>query len=140
MVRPYSLDLRERAMARVEAGDSGRKVARLFGISASSVVKWAARQRLTGSPAAKPMGGRRPRVLLRERTWLLGRIAAEPDVTLRALLAELVARGIRVSYGAIWNFFAAEGISFKKKPARQRTGPGRRRPKARAMEKAFLSA
>jgi transposase len=52
--------------------------------------------------------------LARERDWLLARLAAKPDVTLRALLAELAERDVLVSYGAVWNFFATEGISFKK--------------------------
>jgi transposase len=46
---------------------------------------------------------------------LLTRLAEQPDVTLRALLAELAARGIKVSYYAVWHFFEHEGISFKKK-------------------------
>jgi len=29
-------------------------------------------------------------------------------------MAELTARGTPASYGAVWRFFAAEGISFKK--------------------------
>jgi transposase len=60
------------------------------------------------------MGGRRRLALAQERDWLLGRLAAEPDLTLRALLAELIDRKVVVSYGAVWNFFASEGITFKK--------------------------
>jgi transposase len=72
------------------------------------------------------MGGHRPFALAGEREWLLARIAAAPDLTLRALLAELADRGVTVSYFAVWHFFAHEGISFKKKPARGRAGsPGR---------------
>jgi len=66
------------------------------------------------------MGGKRPYVLAGEREWLLSRLAEKPDVTLRALAAELVERGIVVSYYAVWHFFEHEGISFKKKPSRQR--------------------
>jgi len=33
---------------------------------------------------------------------------------LRALLAELAERGIKVIYYAVWHFFEHEGISFKK--------------------------
>jgi hypothetical protein len=32
-----------------------------------------------------------------------------------------------VSYYAVWHFFEHEGISFKKKPARQRAGSSRHR-------------
>jgi transposase len=75
------------------------------------------------------MGGWRPLLLKSEREWLLARIAEKPDLTLRAVMAELAARGTPASYGAVWRFFAREGITFKKKPARQRARPaGRRAP------------
>jgi transposase len=89
-------------------------VAARFKVSVASVVKWSQRFRATGSAAAKRMGGYRPYALARERAWLLGRVAETPDVTLRALLAELTDRGIKVSYYAVWHFFEHEGISFKK--------------------------
>lgn len=122
MARPYSLDLRERVVAAVGSGLSCRAVAARFQVSVSSVVKWSQRWRATGSAAARPMGGRRPYALAGERDWLLARIAEQPDLTLRALAAELAARGVRVSYYAVWHFFEHEGVSFKKKPARQRAG------------------
>ena len=136
MARAYSLDLRERVVAAVAAGESCRKVAATFRVSVASVVKWSQRFRATGSAAARPMGGRRPYALAGERDWLLSRLAEKPDVTLRALLAELAGRGIVVSYYAVWNFFEHEGVSFKKKPARQRAGPSGRRPAAHTMEAA----
>jgi transposase len=134
MTRPYSLDLRERVVARVMAGESCRTVSKLFGVSVASVVKWSQRFRSTGSAAAKRMGGHRPYALAGERAWLLARIAERPDATLRALAAELAERGIVVSYFAVWHFFEHEGISFKKKPARQRAGSAGRRAKAPALE------
>ena len=134
MARAYSLDLRERVVAAVGAGSSCRTVAATFQVSVSSVVKWAQRLRATGSAAARPMGGKRPYALAEERDWLLKRLAEKPDITLRALVGELAERGIKVSYYAVWHFFEHEGISFKKKPARQRTGSRRRGPAAGAVE------
>ena len=122
MARAYSLDLRDRVVAAVENGTSCRAVAATFGISTASVVKWSQRFRASGSAAAKRMGGKRPFALADERDWLLGRIAKKPDITLRALVAELADRGIKVSLYAVWHFLDKEGISFKKKRARQRTG------------------
>lgn len=123
MARPYSQDLRERIARRVEAGDSCRTVASLFGVGVSTVVKVSQRKRATGSAAAKAMGGaRRKLVLAKDRNWILERIKKKPDLTPRALLAELHERGTHVSFGALWRFFKREGISFKKKPARIRTG------------------
>jgi transposase len=72
-------------------------------------------------------------VLLPERDWLLARIAAEPDLTLRGLLGELADRGVKASYGALWSFLAREGLSFKKKPVRQRAGSSRHRPATDAV-------
>ena len=129
-----------RSVARVAAGESCRAVAALFDVSVASVVKWSQRKRQTGSAAARPMGGNRPYILSGQRDWLLARLAETPDVTLRALVAELAERGIVVSYYAVWHFFKHEGISFKKKPARQRTGSAGRRPPPRPLEAAPKSA
>ena len=134
MARAYSLDLRERVVASVAAGESCRAVAAMFKVSVASVVKWSQRYRATGSAAARPIGGNRPYVLASERGWLLTRLAEQPDITLRALLVELAERGIKVSYYAVWHFFEHEGISFKKKPARQRTGSSGRRQTTGAVE------
>ena len=113
--RPYSLDLRERVVASVEGGRSCRETARLFGVSVASVVKWVQRKRRTDSAAALPMGWRnRPLRLAGGRAWLLERVAVQPDLTPRGVQGELAARGIQVSCKAIWNFFRAEGLTFKK--------------------------
>jgi transposase len=127
MARAYCHDLRERVVSAVASGQSRRAVAASFNISVASVVKWSQRFRATGSAAARRMGGNRPYVLAGERDWLLARLSETPDVTLRALLAELAERGVNVSYYAVWHFFEHEGISFKKKPARQRAGSSRHR-------------
>lgn len=135
MSRPYSLDLRERVVGSVEGGRSCRETARLFDVSVASVVKWSQRKRRTGSAAPSPMGWRnRPLRLAGERAWLLERIAAQPDLTLRGIQGELLARGMRVSLKAIWNFFRSERLTFKKKPARRRAGSTRRGAPAGAME------
>ena len=100
MARAYSLDLRERVVAAVAAGQSCRSVAKTFMVSVASVVKWSQRHRAVGSPAALKVGGRRPYLVARERDWVLARIAEKPDLTLRALLKELADRGLVVSYFA----------------------------------------
>src|ERR1700746_247016 len=140
MARAYSLDLRERGVSAVAAGESCRSVAARFRVSVASVVKWSQRFRATGSAAAKRMGGYRAYALAGGGDWLLAPVAPTPDVTLRALLSELADRGIKVSYYAVWHFFEHEGISFKKKPARQREETSRRGKASRAMEKVSSAA
>ena len=116
------MDLRERVVEAVGAGQSCRTVAATFGVSVASVVKWSQRFRATGSAAAKPMGGRRPWVLEAERAWLLGRVREEPEITMRTLAGELAERGIVVSHVSVWNILRRERQTFKKKRVRQRAG------------------
>jgi len=115
MPRPYSQDLRDRVVASVAGGRSRRATAKIFSVSVATVVRWSQRFRATGSAAALAMGGHRPHCLASRREWLLARIAEKPDLTLRAIRAELAAAGVKVSYGALWAFFAREGITFKKR-------------------------
>jgi transposase len=123
MARPYSLDLRERVVSQLARGLSCRQVAHLNDIAPSTAVKWHGRLREAGSPAAKPMGGRRPYLLEGERAWLLGRLKAKPDLTLHELLDELAERGVVVACDTLWRFLKRAGVSFKKNCARLRAGP-----------------
>ena len=64
-----------------------------------------------------------------ETDWLLARIAEKPDLTLRALAAELAERGVKVSYFAVWHFLRPREGDVQKKvctrPSRTgRTWPG----------------
>lgn len=117
MAKAYSNDLRERGAVLVAGGLSCRAVAALLGVSVASVVRWSQRSRATGSAAAKPVGKRRPRSLTGQREWLLGRLEAVPDLTLRALVAELLERGVVTSYGSVWRTVRDARLSFKKKDA-----------------------
>ena len=98
MARPYSQDPRDRVIGSVASGRTCRATAALFGVSVASVVKWSQRWRASGSAAAKPMGGWKQLLLTSEREWLLARIAEKPDLTLRAVVAELAERGTPANY------------------------------------------
>jgi putative transposase len=114
MTAPYSMDLRERALARKEAGETNREIASALRISPSCVSKWTARKRDTGSLAPAQIGGYKPRTLSGDcADWLRRRIASGP-FTLRGLAAELAERGIKTHPRAVWVFVHAEGLSFKK--------------------------
>jgi putative transposase len=124
MARPDSMDLGERAVARVQAGERGRLVARTLSISASSVVKWSQRFRTTGSAAAGKMGGHRRRLVVGAHAAFLRQRIAQGDFTLRSLVAELAGRGLKVDYRTVWSFAHREGLSFKKNRFGKRTRPG----------------
>jgi putative transposase len=134
MTKPYSMDLRDRAVARVLAGESVRSVALTLSISAATVVRWSQRYRATGSAAPGKVGGHKPNILSgAHRDWLLERSAS--DFTLRGLVAELADRGVKVDYVQVWRFAHAEGLSFKKKHSSRRAAPPKDRQTARAVEK-----
>jgi len=120
-------------VASVTGGRTCRATAALFGVSVASVVKWSQRFRATGSAAVYWLGSHRPRVLAGKRDWLLARLAEKLDLTLRAMVAELVGRGVPASYGAVWRLLKAQGITVKKKPVCRRAGSSRRGPPAAAL-------
>jgi putative transposase len=127
MTRPYSQDLRERALARFEAGETIRSIGKTLGIDPSCVPKWVKRRRDTGSVAPAAIGGRKPRALWGDiAVWLRERLHSGPFTT-RGLAAELAERGVKTDRRAVWTFVREEGLSFKKKPVRQRAGSARRR-------------
>lgn len=114
MGRPYSMDLRERVIRRVEAGESCRSVARAFDLGEATVIRWARRQRETGTITPGQMGGHR-RYLISgsHEAWLLARIQSG-DFTLRELTFELAERGLKVAERTVWAFVHRAGLSFKK--------------------------
>ncbi len=136
MAKPYSMDLRNRAISRVQAGESVRSVAAALSISPSSVVKWSQRLRATGSVAPGQMGGHRPRLITGEHeAWLRERMTAG-DFTLRGLVAELAARGLKVDYRTVWSFAHRAGLSSKKNRSGKRARAARCRPAPGALEDA----
>jgi len=115
MAKPYSMDLRERAVAAVlRDGLSRHGSAARFGVAPSTVINWVRRVRETGSVAPGQMGGHKPKAIAGEHAAFLGRRVREGAFTLRGLVAELAERGLKVDYRSVWNFVHAEKLSFKK--------------------------
>src|SRR5258707_13447749 len=73
MPKPYSMDLRERVAAYVEAGHSRRTTAAHFSVSPSFVINLMTALRERGGLAPKPLGGRRHAKLEPHRDYLLRR-------------------------------------------------------------------
>lgn len=118
MGKPYSVDLRERIVGYVEQGHSARAAADVFGVSASSAVRFAAAQRDHGSVAPKPQG-RAPGTagkLAAHMDFLLERVKSEPDITLQELAEALSeARGVEVQLSSIHRALIRAGYSYKKR-------------------------
>jgi transposase len=133
MPKPYSLDLRERVVAFVEAGHSRRAAATHFDVSASFVVKLMTAYRTHGSLNPKPSGGKRHAKLDPHREFLLSRVTERADITMPELAAELEARGTRVDPASLSRWLIRNGYRYKKNAARERMRSPRHSPGARAM-------
>ena len=118
MTRAYSIDLRERVVGAVIAGETTRVVADRFGVAVSSVVKWHQRYRETGSVAPGKMGGHRKIILEPHRDFIIEQINHQSHLTVRGLRDILADRGITVSHHAVWTFLHREGLGFKKNTVR----------------------
>src|SRR5271165_6132013 len=103
MAKPYSDDLRARAIAIVEGGASRHEVAALFEVSPSSVIKWLQRWHDDGSSGAKPSGGS-VSPLEEHADCLLVMIAEHPDLTLDELVTAMRKRKIAGSRSALSRF------------------------------------
>ena len=114
MPKPYSNDLRTRVVMAVRSGETCRSVAKRFGVSVASVVKWSQRYRVTGSVSLDKMGGYRRPLLDPHRDFIIEQIERTPHLTLHALKDLLAARGIAVSHQTVWEFLRRQGLSFKK--------------------------
>jgi len=118
MAKPYPMELRDRAVKFVQAGESRHAVASRLGLGAATVIRWLDRFEKTGTAAASKFGGyRKPKIVGAHRDWLLERIK-HGDFTLQGLADELEGRGLKVDYKTVWKFVHREDLSFKKKHSR----------------------
>ncbi|MDR7260378.1 transposase [Sphingomonas sp. BE270] len=65
---------------------------------------------------------------------MIGRVKAVPDITLKALVAELAEQGIATSTVSVWRLVRSEGLRFKKNAVRRRAVAAEDRQAARAVE------
>lgn len=116
MTRPLSLDLRQRVVDALNAGQSCRAAAARFGIAPSAAVKWHRLWRETGSVAPRAMGGDKRS----ERIEALGpAIFAMVEEAVHITLAEIAERleaehGQRFAPSTVHRFFRRHGWTFKK--------------------------
>ena len=59
---PYSLDLREKVIKYLEAGNSQRETAKVFNLSKTTVNKWHVRYKIEGDFCARKRLGAKPRI------------------------------------------------------------------------------
>jgi len=85
---------------------SRRAAAGRFGVSESSVIRWDAQRRETGSFAPKPQGGdMRSRRIEAGHAEVMAAFEEAPDQSLDELQARLAERGVAASTSALSRFF-----------------------------------
>src|SRR3954449_5131212 len=131
-VRAYSMDLRDRVVAAVDAGLPQSQAAERFGVSLRSVERYLARRRGTGSLAASEQRhGPEPTVRRQLQAWLPARLDVAADATLAEHVAAFVAAGgQRVSLAAMSRAIAG----LPPAPGQALTPGGRRRRAGRPLK------
>ena len=118
MTQSFSLDLRVRVAAFVEAGHSCRAAARHFEVSDSCAIKLMQRKRQMGSLAparqGRPPGGGK---LVAYETFLIQTVEARPAITMPELAARLLEEhGVVAAPAMLSRFLCRHGFSYKKMP------------------------
>ena len=127
MPRPYSKDLRERALRACERGRLSRvRIATLFGIGETTLYRWQQQARVDGRREAKlPRGGPPPRLGASDLMALRALVVEANALTLAVYAERLIERtGVRVSASTLCQTLKRLGL-VRKKPSgrRSRTGP-----------------
>jgi transposase len=123
MIRPYALDLRERAVALLDEGASSMEVAEILGVSDSWVRKMRLRREALGHlmPGSPPGKERKLTEADEERLYLL--VVERPDATLEELVGLMAKRlKVHVSISTISRRLIELGLTRKKRlcmPRRQ---------------------
>ena len=122
-MKPYSQDLREKIVRALEAQDETQEeIAERFSVSTSFVVKLWRRWRETGSAAALPRAGGRPRSLQAAEAVIRRELERQPDLTLSELCEQV---GASVSTKTMC--LELQRLSLPRKKSRSTTASATRR-------------
>ena len=110
-MRAYSMDLRTRVLAALDAGDPTAAVADRFAVSPAWVRRLAQRRRQTGEVTPRTRTPRAPK-LRAHHDRIRELLAAAPDRTLAELRADL---GVAVALSTLWVAVRSLGYTLKKR-------------------------
>jgi transposase len=125
-MKPYSQDLRERAIAALGAGKTQAEVAAQFSIHKSTLEKWWYRWRDTGSCAALPRRPGPKRTLQAAESFIRAEVKKRPDATLPELCERVKeVEGLEVSPSMMCRELKI--LNLPRKKSRSTTANARRR-------------
>jgi len=115
-MRAYSVDLRERVVAAVDAGLPRPEAARLFRVSLATIKRYLQRRRATGGLRPGHAPGRTPSIAPAQYPTLAAQVAAHPDDTLAQHAATWrTEQGAAVSRWAVDRALGRAAITRKKR-------------------------
>lgn len=118
MGKPHPIELRERAVALVEQGHTHTETARRLCVSIKFVNDMVRLKRESGALEPKLQGNPGRGKLSGVRDWMRSRVAAQPDLTIDELTAELGSEhGLTVHRSSVGRLLHRLGLSHKKRPA-----------------------
>ncbi|WP_239059855.1 hypothetical protein [Ruegeria sp. PrR005] len=117
MGKPHPVELRERAVRLVEQGSTHSAAARRLCVSIKFVNDMVRLKRETDALVPKPQDNPGRGKLSGVKGWVERRIAAQPDLTIDELTAELAAEhGVKVHRSSVGRLLLRLGLSHKKRP------------------------
>ncbi|WP_240804496.1 hypothetical protein [Qingshengfaniella alkalisoli] len=118
MGKPHPIELRERAVALVEQGITHTEAARRLCVSIKFVNDMGRLKRETGALKPKPQDNPGRGKLTGVKEWVQGRTAAQPDLAIDELTADLGAEhGLKVHRSSVGRLLHPLGLSHKKRPS-----------------------
>ncbi len=114
-MKSYSLDLRERIVAAVVGGQHKTAVSERFGVSRSTVKRYAKRQ-LSGQLAPSKRPGRQRQLDVKSCERLRKQVEAHQDWSLERHAQELTkTTGVEIKKSSVGNYLKRMGITYKKR-------------------------
>ena len=118
MGKPHPIELRQRVVSHVEAGNTHHSAAARFDVSVKFVNDMVKLKRETGSLAPKPQGNPGIGKLTPHEDWVRAQVDAKGEITLDEMAARLlVERDVSVDPSSVWRLFRRLGLTHKKRPA-----------------------
>jgi transposase len=114
MAKPYSEDLRRRAVETILDGATITETAEHHGVSISSIVRFLKLHRETGSVSPAQFGGYKDFALAEHEELVRQLVADQPDITLEELVARLAKKKVTVGKSSVSRFLHHLKLTFKK--------------------------
>ncbi|MEM5584493.1 transposase [Roseibium sp. AS2] len=117
MGKPHPVELQQRVVAHVEAGNTHTSAAARYDVSVKFVNEMVKLKPETGSLSAKPQGNPGGGKLTSHADWVRSKVDAKGEITLDELLLLADEKQISVHRATVGRLLQRLGLTHKKRPA-----------------------